>query len=402
MRRILLLDCDQFFVQCARLSDPEGAGREALLLVGGSASGRGVVTSASYETRAFGVRSGMPTSSALRLCPQAKVVPVPRGLCGEKSHEVREVLQRYSPLVEAASIDEAYLDLSGTESLYHHESMAVTAMRIREAVLAETAIQTSIGGGTSKLVAKLAVTSAKPAGVFIVQSGGEESFMATLKLGRIPGIGPVFEEELARCGLREVKDAQAIDEAGLSRLFGDGRGHWLYRRVRGIDESRVDTSHDAKSMSRDETFPQDLTRTEDLERELLALTVRLGSDLRGDRLRTRTVTVRLRDADFRTRQASRTLVSAIATDKALFTLARELLAKLRRDRNCGARLIGISASNFTGEDGAPQMGLFGEEPVAPGASGVTESDRDRRLSRAADDVRAKFGVDVLKPGRLLE
>src|SRR5690349_17426083 len=130
MRRILLLDCDQFFVQCARLEDPEGAGREALLLVGGSAEGRGVVTSASYETRAFGVRSGMPTATALRLCPQAKVVGVPRDLCGIKSREVRAVLQRFAPIVEAASIDEAYLDLTGTEGVYRNEPLEETARRI--------------------------------------------------------------------------------------------------------------------------------------------------------------------------------------------------------------------------------------------------------------------------------
>jgi DNA polymerase IV len=397
MRRILLLDCDQFFVQCARLADPQGAGREPLLLVGGSASGRGVVTSASYETRAFGVRSGMPTSRALRLCPQATVVPVPGRMCREKSHAVREVLKRFSPLVEAASVDEAYLDLSGTETLYQGEPLGVTAARIREAVLADTSIQTSIGGGTSKLIGKLAVSRAKPAGVHIVEPGDEIPFMATLALAKIPGIGPVFAEELARYGLRQVAEAQAIDEQGLAALLGEGRGRWLYRRVRGIDESKVDPSGEAKSISRDETFPRDLTRTEDLERELLALTVRLGLDLRSDGLRARTITVRLRDTDFRTRQASRTVPSPIATDRALFTLGRELLAKLRRDRNCGARLIGISASNFTGEEGVPQLGLFGET-----ASGIEESDRDRRLSRAADDVRARFGVDVLKPGRLLE
>jgi DNA polymerase-4 len=395
MRRILLLDCDQFFVQCARLADPEGAGREPLLLVGGSASGRGVVTSASYETRAFGVRSGMPTASALKLCPQAVVVGVPRGFVGQKSHEVRAVLQRFSPVVEAASVDEAYLDMTGTEELYHHESIGITANRIREAVLAETSIQTSIGGGTSKLIAKLAVSKAKPAGVHIVEPGGEIDFMATLPLAKIPGIGPVFQEELARYGLRQVADALAIDERGLSTLLGSDRGRWLFQRVRGIDESRVSAEHDSRSISRDETFPRDLTRTEDLERELLALTVRLGSDLRGEGLRTRTVTVRLRDADFRTRQASRTLQVPIATDKALYATGRELLAKLRQDRNIGARLIGISASGFTGRDGVPQLGLFGDD-------GVMESERDRRLSRASDDVRARFGADVLKPGRLLE
>ncbi|HEX6694922.1 MAG TPA: DNA polymerase IV [Longimicrobiales bacterium] len=396
MRRILLLDCDQFFVQCARLEDPEGAGRESLLLVGGSAEGRGVVTSASYETRAFGVRSGMPTATALRLCPQAKVVGVPRELCGIKSREVRTVLQRFAPVVEAASIDEAYLDLTGTEGVYRNEPLEETARRIRETVLAETSIQTSIGGGTSKVIAKLAVSRAKPAGVFIVAPGDEQTFMATLPLAKIPGIGPVFQEELALRGLRQVAEAQSIDEKGLIALFGEGRGRWMYRIVRGIDVSPVESGREARSMSRDETFARDIDRTVDLERELLALTTRLGNDLRTEGFRARTVTVRLRDADFRTRQASRTLAAPVESDRGLYAVARDLLAKLRADRRIGARLIGVSASNFTGSDGVPQLGLFaGEE------TGV-ESDRDRRLSRASDDVRARFGADVLKPGRLLE
>src|ERR671914_2353791 len=168
-RRILLVDCDQFFVQCARIADPDGAGQEELLLVGGSASGRGVVTSASYATRAFGVRSGMPTAQALRLCPGARVVPVPRRVCSEKSDDVHAVLESFTPLVERASIDEAYLDLTGTEALYHNEPLIETAQRVKEAVARDAGIVVSVGGGTNRLVAKLAVRFAKPAGVHIVE-----------------------------------------------------------------------------------------------------------------------------------------------------------------------------------------------------------------------------------------
>jgi DNA polymerase-4 len=230
----------------------------------------------------------------------------------------------------------------------------------------------------------------------MVAPGSETAFMATLALARIPGIGPVFQEDLARLGLRQVVDAQAIDEQGLIALLGAGRGRWLYRRVRGIDEGRVDPSQDARSISRDETFPRDLNNTEELERELLALAVRLGNDLRAEGFRARTITVRLRDTDFRTRQASRTLPAPVESDRGLFGIARELLGKLRRDRDIGARLIGIAAANFSGADGVPQLGLFGAE------ESEVESDRDRRLSRAADDVRARFGKDMLKPGRLLD
>lgn len=392
-RRILLLDCDQFFVQCARLADPEGAGREPLLLVGGSPAGRGVVTSASYETRVFGVRSGMPTARALRLCPQARVVPVPRRVCGEKSRAVRAVLARFSPVVEAASIDEAYIDLTGTERLYGGESLHETAVRARTAVLEETGIQASVGGGTGKLVAKLAVERAKPAGVHIVPAGAEEEFLATFALADIPGVGPVFTEELKRFGLERVADAQRLTERALRELLGDGRGLWLYRQVHGLDEARVHAGHTARSLSRDETFPHDLHLVADLERELLLLTSRLGADLREAGYRARTITVRIRDADFRTRQAGRTVEQPLETDRAIHAVASGLLAKLHSARRIGARLLGVAASGLVAPTEAAQLGLFGEgRPL--------ESERDRRLDRTADAIRDRFGPGVLERGGL--
>lgn len=403
-RRILLLDCDQFFVQCARLADPEGAGRERLLLVGGSVESRGVVTSASYETRVFGVRSGMPTGQALRLCPRAVVVPVPRRICGDKSRAVHAVLGRFSPVVEAASIDEAYIDLTGTERLYHDEPLADTARRIQQAVLAETSIQTSIGGGTSRLVGKLAVERAKPAGVHIVPPGAEAEFLATFELRDIPGVGPVFAEELRRFGLVRVADAQQLPARTLVDLLGEGRGEWLARRVRGIDDTPVEAGgHLQKSMSRDETFPRDLHRLPELERELLVLTTRIAADLREANCRARTITVRVRDADFRTRQASRTVPEPLETDRAIHAVARGLLAKLHGARRIGARLLGVGASNLVPADSAaPQLGLFGGGEPQKGGGEQLETERARRLDRTADEIRDRFGRGMLKPGRLLD
>src|ERR687896_1163138 len=146
--RILLADADAFYVAVARMVDPEGAGKAALLIVGGTRESRGVVCSASYETRKFGVRSAMPISRALRLCPQAMCVPVPRGACSRKHREIRTVLDRFAPVVESASIDEWYMDLAGTEALYHNEPLSATARRIRDAVMAATGLSVSIGGGT--------------------------------------------------------------------------------------------------------------------------------------------------------------------------------------------------------------------------------------------------------------
>lgn len=392
---LLLLDCDQFFVQCARLADPEGAGREPLLLVGGSADGRGVVTSASYETRRFGVRSGMPTASALRLCPRARVVPVPRDLCLRKSREVRHVLERFSPVVEAASIDEAYIDLAGTETLYRGMDARAVALAMQAAVREETQITVSIGGGPTKLVAKLAAGRAKPAGVLVVVDTGVQDFMRDFELADIPGVGPVFTEELRGFGLVTVADALRLEPITLEQWFGAGRGRWLHRRIRGVDESVIEPDRDARSMSREETFARDLSADEELETELLALAFRLGQDVRSAGLRARTVTVKLRDADFRTRTAARTIEEGVETDRAIFAVARELLARLRSRRRTPARLIGVALSHF-GPPSASQLPLF------EGTNVTVETERDRSIARVSDQVRGRFGADAIKPGRLLE
>ena len=392
-RRILLVDCDQFFVQCARLADPEGAGRESLLLVGGSSRQRGVITSASYETRPFGVHSGMPTARALRLCPAATVVPVPRSLCLQKSREVRSVLDGFSPVVEPASIDEAYLDMSGTETLYHEESLERTARRIRDDVLALTSISVSVGGGPTRVVAKLAVERAKPAGVLVVPHADVVDFMRGCQLADIPGVGPVFAAELARLGLVTVEQALHRDRTTLESWLGAPRGHWLFRRIRGIDGGEIVPDRQARSMSREETFPADIDDDEELQTQLLALAVRLGADLRKHELRARTITVKLRDADFRTRQAARSLDSAIESDRALFNAARDRLASLRSARRTPARLVGIAVSGLESAATPVQLSAFDDS--------TPETDRDRRLARTTDELRRRFGRNAVVPGRLL-
>src|SRR3954468_15084983 len=213
MRRILLADADAFHVAVARAVDPDGAGKAALLIVGGSRDSRGVVCSASYETRKFGVRSAMPIARALRLCPDAVCVPVPFKACVEKSKEIRTLLHQFSPIVEGASIDEWYLDMTGTEGVYHHEPLAATAHTIRRAVHDATGMTVSIGGGTNKLVAKLAVERAKPKlganGVHIVDAGTEAEFLRTFTLAELPMVGPKFQERLAQLGMINVPDVLA-------------------------------------------------------------------------------------------------------------------------------------------------------------------------------------------------
>jgi DNA polymerase-4 len=401
VRRVLLADADAFFVAVARMVDPRGAGNARLLIVGGSRESRGVVCSASYETRRFGVRSAMPIARALRLCPNAMCVPVPRKACSAKSAEIREVLEQFAPVVEGASIDEWYLDLGGTEGLYHHEPLAATAHRIRDAVRRATRLSISVGGGTNKLIAKLAVERAKPKpgtgadGVHVVPPGTEEEFLRTFTLAELPLVGPKFQARLAKLGMSTVPDVLKHDLPTLRAWLGDREADWLWDRVHGISDSPVESGGEAKSISRDETFPEDLRDDKDLERELLALVTRAASDLRRDGLAACTISVKIRDWDFRTRSAQRTLFEPVVSDRAILRMAKELLAKLRAARRVPARLLGVGLSSLAQDPTVDQLALF-----AADGDPSAETERDRLLARTVDRVREKFGPKSILPAGL--
>ncbi len=411
-RRILLVDADAFFVAVARQVDPEGAGRATLLIVGGRPGSRGVVCSASYECRAFGVRSAMPISRALKLCPQATCVPVPRGACSARSTEIQQVLATMAPVVQASSIDEWYCDMGGTEALYGHESLEATAQRIREAVFAATGLRVSIGGGTSRLVAKMAVELAKPkpgtgaTGVRCVAPGQEAAFLAPFRLADLPMVGPRFSATLERMGLDTIADAQRWSMPDLQSRLGERAGAWLHGRVRGIDDSVVTPREVQKQVSREETFGRDLHDDDLLERELLRLAVRVSTDLRRQGLRAKTVTVKLKDADFKTRSAQRTLVQPIESEKSVIKAARVLFRALRGKRRVGVRLLGIGLSHFDDEpDGsgpAVQLGFFAAPPGPPPEGEPVENAKDRALTRALDRIRDRYGSTAIIPARLVD
>jgi DNA polymerase-4 len=394
MRRILLADADAFYVAVARAVDPDGAGKAPLLIVGGSRDSRGVVCSASYETRKFGVRSAMPIARALRLCPDAMCVPVPFKECIKKSGEIRQALQHYTPVVEGASIDEWYLDLTGTEGIYHHEPIIATARRIRDGIRAATGLTLSIGGGTNKLIAKMAVDRAKPSrggdGILIIEPGLEQEFLRSCALADIPLVGPKFQARLAARGLVSVADALRHDLQGLEQWLSKREARWLWNRMHGIDDADVFHRTMNRGLSRDETFGKDLSADEDIERELLRLVTRAAADLRGDGLTARTVAVRLRDFDFKTRSTQRTMPDPVVSDRVILQVARELLAKLRKDRRVPARLVGVRLAGLTKVVELDQPPLLGS----------VETERDRGLARAIDRVRGKFGPKSIVPGGL--
>jgi len=299
-------------------------------------------------------------------------------------------LERLTPVVEQASVDEFYIDLTGTERLYKNAPLAQTASEIRQAVLDETGIAVSIGGGTSRLVAKLAAKNAKPhrgcaTGVVIIAPGKEQEFLAELKLADIPGVGPRFQERLAERGLRSVRDALALSEEELSGWLGDRAGRWIYRKIRAMDAAPVARQSVAKSMSHEHTFATDLHHDGEIDKELQRLALRVSADMRAKGRKARTITVKLRDADFTTRQASRTLPTAVASDNTISDVARELTRKLRKKRKMGVRLLGVSVSKFEeNKELSEQLSLLDGE-----------IEKEEPLLQAVDSINEKFGTQSI-------
>lgn len=385
--RILHVDLDAFFVEVCRRHHPELRTID-LLIIGGRADGRGVVESASYGARRFGVRAGMPSAQALRLCPGATLFHGDFTHYREASREVRVVLERHAPVVVMASLDEAYLDFGGTERLYP-VSLLPAAERIRDDVRAAAGLDCSIGIGPNRMIAKLASDYAKPRGLMEVRSGWEEGFLAGLPLAALPGIGPRTAARLAQLGLEEVRQVQQMPLAKLEALLGDD-AKALKLRAHGHGGSTLRPHSIAKSVSRETTLSVDLRDPVKLETVLARLVAWVGADLRGDGLAARTVVLKLRHDDFRTVTRRRTLDDPTQLDAELnaaaVALFRDAFEEVRaRDR--GVRLIGVAAVNLTA---AAEGDLF--EPP--------ERTRLRKLTSAVDEVRARFGFDALAPARL--
>lgn len=370
------------FVQCAVMADPEKLGGLPLIIVGGSPSGRGVVTSASYGCRAYGVRSAMPTATALKLCPQATVARVPGSMIRQKNRELAAVLQDWSPIAPMASVDEAYLDMTGTEELYHHEPLDATARRIQADVKQRTGLDVSIGGGTNRLVAKLATARAKPGGVYIVPPGGEDAFVGELELSDLIGVGPSFQAALRSRGVTTMSALRALDVETLASWWGEDRARWLWRRCRGIDDAPVRSHDSSKSVSSETTFRRDISDDRELEEQLLGQVVDAAGSLRRHGLFARTITVKVRDPEFHDRSRSRTLDEGVQTDRVIFSVARELLRDLRRKRAGRVRLIGVGLSNLR-DANEDEQGRFLE--LAP----ALELERDRALARVIDRINAR-------------
>jgi DNA polymerase-4 len=380
-KRIAHLDLDCFFVSVERLHDPFLEGKA--VAVGGSPDGRGVITSASYEARAFGVHSAMPTGKALRLCPHLILVHSRHHEYGEISDKLYRRFLELAPVVERASIDEMYLDFTGCDSLYNND-LPGFMRTLQQLVRKEFGLPCSIALATTKILAKIAVGTVKPAGVCSVPPGGEETFLAPLPVGAIPGVGKKTEEILLRRGFRRIADLQRLSQEELVRWLG-AHGVWFYHVVHGSADSVVAPDQKRKSISREETFAHDLRDIPELEKELFALTEDVCRTLRSYRWKARTVAIKLRYADFRTITRAKS-GDPTDDDPVVFGVVRELFHSAYEGHQ-PLRLVGVHLSQFQ-EGEQLSLGLESRKP------------RRDELLRAVDALRERFGDDVIHLGQV--
>jgi DNA polymerase-4 len=383
-RTVFHVDMDAFFVSVEELFDPSLKGKA--VVVGGKPNERGVVSAASYAARKFGVHSAMPLRTAYKLCPQAIFVEGHPTRYRDYSGRVYEILQSFSPAVEMASIDEAYVDMTGTERL--HGPALRAAHLLHQRIQSGTGLNCSIGVASSRLVAKIASDQAKPNGILRVLPGAEARFLAALEVRKIPGVGKVMEKNLHSIGIRRVGDLAAMEEADLERRFGKW-GLALAGKAQGEDaggwfDSEIGERGDPKSISHEHTFMIDTTDASQLESTMVHLAEKVGRRLREHGLCAKTVQLKLRYSDFTTITRAYTFPAPTQLDMDLIGQARSLL-HANRESGRAIRLIGVHVSGFEHEE---QMSLLADP----------RAERWTKALKTADELRDRFGEAAVSLG----
>ena len=377
------MDLDAFYASVEQLRRPELRGKP-VIVGGGDAGGgraqmsRGVVSAASYEARVHGVHSAMPLATALRLCPHAIVVPVDFAAYRAASSAIFVIAREYTPLIEPLSLDEAFLDVTG--SARRHGPAPQIAALIRDRVLAECSLHASFGVATCKTVAKVASELRKPRGFVVVAAGDEASFLAPLPLRSLPGLGPATETALSGLGIRTLGELAALPLELVQRRVGNVQGRSIWERARGVDESPVTVPGRPRSVSREETFARDLDDRATLGQRLADLSADVASRLRAGAWTARTVTLKLRYSDFTTITRQESLPSGTDSDRDVRNAARRLFDAAWSGAR--VRLLGVGVAGL--EDVA-QMDLFTRSASA-------------RLDHTLDAVRKRFGHNAIRRG----
>jgi DNA polymerase-4 len=382
MKTYFHVDMDAFFVSVEELYDPSLKGKP--VVVGGRPNERGVVSAASYAARKFGVHSAMPLRTAYKLCPQAIFVDGHPDRYRDYSHQVFDVLKAFSPLVEMASVDEAYLDITGTERLYGPPLRA--AHLLHQRMKERTRLNCSIGIAASRLVAKISSDQAKPNGVLWIVPGREAAFLAPLDVRKVPGVGKVTEKNLHALGIRKVGDLARLDDAFLEQRFGKW-GLALAGKSRGQDaggwfDTEIGEEAGPKSISHEHTFGEDTGDIEKLESTLSRLCEMVGRRLREHKLHARTIQLKLRYTDFSTITRAHSVSRATQIDTELFQEIRDLFRKNWKPGS-PVRLLGVHVSGW--DESAPQMDLMGED----------QHQKWERALEAADKLRDRFGESAV-------
>ena len=393
-RTILHADMDAFFVSVELRRHPELVGRP--VVVGGTGN-RGVVAAASYEARRFGVHSALPSSIARRRCPHAVFLPGDHALYAEVSAQVREIFDRYTPLVEPLSLDEAFLDVTGGRRLFG--TGEEIAWRIRDEVRDELDLGCCIGVASNKFLAKLASVEAKPVarpdridpglGVKVVDPDAEQAFLDPLAVQRLWGVGPATLDKLHRLGVTRVADLRRVDASALGAALGSNQAEHLLALSTGRDERPVEPDREAKSIGHEETYPHDKHTRAEIDRELVRLVDAVALRLRRQGVGARTITLKVRFAGF-------TTITRSVTSRSALDLAPDILDVLRPvaetvDPSPGVRLLGVSGSNLA----APSRQLTLDDAVdeAPDWSAATS---------ALDRIRERFGNSAIGPASALD
>jgi DNA polymerase-4 len=382
IRGIFHIDLDAFFVSVEQALNPELKGKP--VIVGGKPDRRGVVASASYEARAFGVRSAMPLTKAYRLCPQAIFLQGNFSRYEEASGKFMAILADFSPHLEPGGLDEAYLDITGCDI---YGSPHQIALSLKERVKKELDLIASIGIASCKVVAKIASDLSKPDGLIEVAAGQEKEFLSPLPVSKLPGVGPRTEQALKAFGITTIGQLAALPPESAKRILG-ASGIVLYRHANGIDNRRIEPHGEAKSISRETTFAQDTLDRSVLQAILRYLCERVGAELRQQNKQAKSITLKLRYADFDTINRSHSSAEAVDSDEVIFTTAARLLEKALAGKQKLVRLVGVEVSNLVGD--AKQLPLFDYR-----------SQRQERLDKAIDRIRTKYGFSSIQTGRTL-
>jgi DNA polymerase IV len=387
---ILHVDMDAFYASVETIKDPALKGQP--VIVGGRGS-RGVVTSASYEARAFGVTSAMPVVRARRLCPHGVFVPNDFSSYQNYSLQIREVFTSFTPLVEPLSLDEAFLDISGSVRLFG-TSLQI-AQQIKRAI-ADLGLSCTVGVAPNKFLAKLASAWAKPDGLLVVPADNVLAFLHPLPVAALWGVGPQTGETLRRLGMRSVGDLAHLSRRTLERALGESLGAHLHALANGIDDRPVVVDEPTKSVGSEETYERDLDSTDEVLRELLRLADRTAGRLRAKDLCGRTVTIKVRFSNFKTITRSRTLPCEVDTAAEIYEVARDLYERLHPARP-RIRLVGVSMSALAAGPPRRQLDLLGEA-----VGGPAPDIRRRSAAHAVDDIRRRFGDASVAPATLLQ